>query len=117
MFGTDLPLDLSFGNLREIVDHLELQLKGWGPNPVAADFLKKLAETQNSPTLAQGLHDSWRREQISAVIQEIFSRGELSAGEDDDTVIPVRKPHRPKSGGRAAAQNLDEDSPYSKFGV
>jgi hypothetical protein len=28
LFGTDLPLDLSFGNLREIVDHLELQLKG-----------------------------------------------------------------------------------------
>jgi hypothetical protein len=111
LFGTHLPVDLAFDNPREIVDYLALKLRGWGPNPVATDFLKQLATKRNSPTLAQGLHDSWRREQISAVIQEIFSTGDLSAGEDDDTVIPVRKPHRPKSGGRAAAQSLDEDSP------
>jgi hypothetical protein len=111
LFGTDLPVDLVFDNPREIVDYLALQLRGWGPIPVARDFLKQLATKRNSPALAQGLHDSWRREQISAVIQEIFK---LSAGEDDDTVIPVRKPHRPKSGGRAAAQSLDEDSPSDR---
>jgi hypothetical protein len=26
-------------------------------------------------------------------------------------VIPVRKPHGPKSGGHTTAQNLDEDNP------
>jgi hypothetical protein len=111
LFGTDVPVDLAFDNLREIVDYLALQLKGWGPTPVAARFLKQLATKRNSPALAQGLNNSWRREQISAVIQEIFSTGDLSAGEDDDAVIPVRKPHGPKSGGRAAAQSLCEDSP------
>jgi hypothetical protein len=60
------------------------------------------------------LHDSWRREQISAVIQEIFNIGDLSAGGDDDSVIPVRKPRGPKSGGRAAAQRLDDDNPSDR---
>jgi hypothetical protein len=92
LFGTNVPLDMAFDNPREIVDYLALQLKGWGPNPVAADFLKQLASKRNSPALAQGLHDVWRREQISAVIQEVFSTGDLSAGEDDDPAIPVRKP-------------------------
>jgi len=111
LFGADFPVDLAPDNPREIVDYLVSHLRGWGPNPIAADFLKKLAKTYNSPTLAQGLHDSWRWEQISAVIQEIFNTGDRSAGGDDDAVVPVRKPHRPKSGGRAAAQSLDEDNP------
>jgi hypothetical protein len=113
VFGTDFPVDLAedltVNNPREVVDYFVLHLKGWGPNPVAADFLKQLATKHNSPALAQGLHDSWRREQISAVVQEIFNIGDLSAGGDDDSVIPVRKPHGPKSGGRAAAQSLDDD--------
>ena len=111
LFGTDVPIDLAFDNPREIVEYLALQLRGWGPNHVAADFLKQLATKRNSPALAQGLHDSWRREQISAVIQEIFNIGDLSAGGDDDSVIPVRKPRGPKSGGRAAAQSFGDDKP------
>ena|ERR1700731_724589 len=111
LFGTDLPVDLAFDNRRAIVDYLVLHLRGWGPNRVAADFLKKLAKKRNSPILAQGLHDSWRRDQISAVIREIFDTGDRSASGDEDSLIPVRKPHRPKSGGRAAAQSLDEDNP------
>jgi hypothetical protein len=114
LFGTALPVDLAFDNPRGIVDYLALQLKGWGPKPVAADFLKQLATKRNSPALAQGLHDSWRREQISAVIQEIFNIGDLSAGGDDDSVIPVRKPRSPKSGGRAASQSLDDDNPVDR---
>jgi hypothetical protein len=115
VFGIDFPFDLTedltVNNPREVVDYLVRHLKGWGPNPVAADFLKQLATKHNSSGLAQGLHDSWRREQISAVIQEIFNIGDLSAGGDDDSAIPVRKPRGPKSGGRAAAQNLDDDNP------
>jgi len=114
LFGTNVPLDMAFDNPREIVDYLVSRLKGWGPNPVAANFLKQLATKRNSPTLAQGLHDSWRREQISAVIQEIFSAGDLSGGGDDDAVIPVRKPRSPKSGGRAAAHSLVEDNPSAR---
>jgi hypothetical protein len=114
LFGTDVPVDLAFDNPRQIVDYLALQLRGWGPNPVAADFLKQLATKRNSPALARGLHDSWRREQISAVIQDIFNIGDLSAGGDDDSVIPVRKPRGPKSGGRAAAQSLDDDNPSDR---
>lgn len=79
LFGTDLPVDLALDNPPELVDYLVSQLKGWGPNPVAARFLKQLATKRNSPTLAQGLHDGWRREQISAVIHEIFSTGDLSS--------------------------------------
>ena len=111
VFGTDLPVDLVFDNPREIVNYLALQLSGWGPNRVAADFLKQLATKRNSPALAQGLHNSWRRDQISAVVEEIFNISDLSAGGDDDSVIPVRKPRGPKTGGRAAAQSLDNDDP------
>ncbi len=115
VFGTDFPVDLTedltVKNPRQVVDYFVLRLKGWGPTPFAADFLKQLATKHDSPALAQGLHDCWRREQISAVIQEIFNIGDLSAGGDDDSVIPVRKPHGPKSGGSAAAQSLDDDNP------
>jgi len=115
VFGTDFPLDLTddldVNNPREVVDYFVLHLKGWGPNPVAADLLKQLATKRGSPALAQGLHDSWRREQISAVIQEIFNISDHSAGGDNDSAIPVKKPRGPKSGGRAAAQSLDDDNP------
>jgi hypothetical protein len=114
LFGADFPVELTEGltvnNPRELVDYFVLHLRGWGPNRAAADFLKKLAKNHNRPTLAEGLHDSWRRDQISAVIREIFNTGDRSAG-GDDAVIPVRKPRDPKAGGRSAAQSLDEDNP------
>ena len=106
LFGKNLPVDLPLDNPRAMVDYFVLQLRGWGPNPAAAEFLKNLSEKLNSPTLAQGLHDCWRREQISAVVDEIFDTGR-SAGEDGDAGVPVRKPRSPKSGSRAAAQSLD----------
>ena len=114
MIMGDTGAGKTFDNPREVVDYFVLQLKDWGPNPVAADFLKRLATKRNSLALAQGLHDGWRREQISAVIQEIFNIGDLSAGGDDDSVIPVRKPRGPKLGGRAAAQSLDDDNPVDR---
>jgi hypothetical protein len=118
VFGTDFPVDLTedltANNPREVVEYFVLHLKGWGPNPVAADFLKQLATKHDSPALAQGLHDGWRREQISAVIQEIFNIGGFSAGGDDDSVIPVRRPRGPRSGSSAAAQSLDDDNPVDR---
>jgi|SRR6267154_3327383 len=114
LFGIDFPVDLTLDNPREVVDYLMQHLRGWGPNPAAADLLKKLAKKHDSPTLAQGLHDNWRREQISALIHQIFNTGGRGAGGDDDAIIPVRKPRGPKSGGRAAARSLDEDNPSGR---
>ena len=117
LFGIDFPVepnvtqDLTVDNPREVVDYFVLHLRGWGPNPAAAGFLKEMAKKHNSPALAEGLHDSWRRDQISAVIREIFNTGDRSTGGDDDAVIPVKKPQGPKAGGRAAGQSLDEDNP------
>ena len=115
LFGVDFPVevdvteDLTLNNPREVVDHFSMELKGWGPSPAAADFLKELAKKYDSPALARGLHASWRRDQISAVIREIFNMGNPSADGNDDALIPARKPRGPKAGGRAAAKDLDED--------
>ncbi len=73
-----------------------------------------MAKKHNSPALAEDLHDSWRRDQISAVIREIFNTGDRSTGEDYESVIPVKKPRGPKAGGRAAAQSVDEDNPSGR---
>jgi hypothetical protein len=112
--GLDVNEDLTLNNPREVVDYFELHLRGWGPTPAAADFLKEIARKHNSPALAEGLHGSWRRDQISALIREIFNTDDRSFGGDDDVVIPVEKPRSPKAGGRAAAQSLDQDDPSGR---
>jgi len=120
LFGIDFPVepnatqDLTVDNPREVVNYFVLHLRGWGPNPAAAAFLKEMAKKHNRPALAEGLHDSWRRDQISALIREIFNTGDRSTGGDDEAVIPVKKPRGPKAGGRAAAQSLDEDNPSGR---
>ena len=121
LFGIDFPVeldlteDLTVNNPREVVDYFVLHLRGWGPNPAAADFLMEMAKKHNNPSLAEGFDGSWRRDQISAVIREIFNAGDRSTGGDDDkAVIPVKKPRGPKAGGRAAAQSLDEDNPSGR---
>ena len=65
VFGTSL-LALTFDNPSEIVEHLVGHLRGWGPDPLAADFLKKLAQTRNNPALAKGLHRRAKRRRESA---------------------------------------------------
>ena len=112
--GLDVTEDLTVNNPREVVDYFALHLRGWGPNRAAAAFLKEMSKKHNNPTLAEGLHSSWRRDQISAVICEIFDTGDRSTGGDDEAVTPVNKPRRPKAGGRAAAQSLDEDNPSGR---
>jgi hypothetical protein len=34
--------------------------------------LRKLAKSHNNPELAEGLEGTWRREQIAAIVREIF---------------------------------------------
>jgi hypothetical protein len=73
LFDIGLPHDAeTWASLQELVDWFELRLVGWGPNSEAARFLRKMAHSQNNPRLAEGLHAEWRREQIEAVIREIF---------------------------------------------
>ena len=74
IFGTDIPDNDAgnFGSPQEIVDWLAPYLSNRRPNREAAALLRKLAKAHNSPELAEGLAGTWRREQIAAIIREIF---------------------------------------------
>ena len=74
ILGTDIPNGdaENFGSPKEIVDWLELHLSNRRPTKEAAAFLKKLAQSHNAPELAEGLEGTWRREQIAAIVREIF---------------------------------------------
>jgi hypothetical protein len=74
IFGTDVPKGgaENFGSPREIVDWLDLHLSNRRPNKRAAASLKALAKAHNKPELAEGLEGTWRREQIEAIVREIF---------------------------------------------
>jgi acyl carrier protein len=73
-FETEIPDDEAegFGSPSEIVDSLERRLSNQRPNKQAAAMLRKLAKDQNWPELAEGLEGTWRREQIAAIIRELF---------------------------------------------
>jgi hypothetical protein len=73
-FGVELPAHESgdFGSPREMVDWLELHLSNERPSKEATALLRKLAKDHNKPELAEGSEDTWRREQIEAIVREIF---------------------------------------------
>jgi len=74
VFGTEIPNNDAehFGGPREIVDWPELNLSNQRPNKQAAALLRKLARDHDNPELAEGLEGTWRREQIAAIVREIF---------------------------------------------
>jgi len=74
IFGTDVPDGgaENFGSPREMVDWLEPHLSNRRPNKEAAALLRKFAKAHNDPGLAEGLDGTWRREQIAAIVREIF---------------------------------------------
>ena len=74
IFGTDVPDGdaENFGSPREMVDWLEPHLSNRRPNKVAAALLRKLATAHNDPELVEGLDGTWRREQIAAIVREMF---------------------------------------------
>jgi hypothetical protein len=76
IFETEIPDNdaKDFGSPREIVDQLEPHLSNRRPNKQAAALLRKLAKAHNNPELAEGLDGTWRREQIAAIVREIFRR-------------------------------------------
>lgn len=74
VFAVELPVHEAkkLNGPTEIVDWLELHLSNERPNKQAAQLLRNLAKANNSPELAEGLEGTWRREQIDAIIREIF---------------------------------------------
>jgi acyl carrier protein len=76
VFEVDMPNADSaaegFDNSREIVHWLEARLSNQRPNKAARTLLRKLAEDQLWPELSEALDENWRREQIEALVREIF---------------------------------------------
>ena len=74
VFAVELPVHeaKTLNGPTEIVDWLELHLSNERPNKQAAQLLRNLAKANNNPELAEGLEGTWRREQIDAIIREIF---------------------------------------------
>jgi hypothetical protein len=74
VFETEIPDNdaENFGSPREMADRLELHLSNQRPNKQAAALLRKLAKAHDNPQLAEGLEGTWRREQIAAVVRELF---------------------------------------------
>jgi len=74
--GTEIPDGdaENFSSPREMVDWLELHLSNQRPNKESAALLRKLAKAHNNPELAEGLEGTWRREQIAAIVREIFGQ-------------------------------------------
>jgi hypothetical protein len=74
VFGTEIPEGdaETFSSPREMVDWLEFHLSNQRPSTGAAALLRKLAKAHNNPELAEGLEGTWRREQIAAIVREMF---------------------------------------------
>jgi len=51
---------------------LKSPLSNRRPNIHAVAFIRELEKTHNNPELAEGLNGAWRREQIEAILREIF---------------------------------------------
>ena len=69
----EIPGDVrQFGSPRELVDHLDALLSNRRPNKGIKVLLTRLARDQGRPELAEGLDGPLRREQIAAIVREIF---------------------------------------------
>ena len=74
VLGIEIPADDAehCGSPREMVDLLEHHLSNQRPTKKAVELLRGLAKSQNNPQIAEGLDGAWRREQIAAIIRELF---------------------------------------------
>ena len=70
----EIPDDMAerCGSPRDMVDTLEQHLANQPLTMRAADLLRGLAQSQNNPGLADGPDGVWRREQIAAIVLELF---------------------------------------------
>lgn len=72
-FGMEIPGEIGeFKSQTELVDRLEPVFSNRRPNKAAAARLRQIAKDEQQPELAEGLDGTWRREQIAAVVREIF---------------------------------------------
>ena len=76
IFATHIPDDDAkhLGGPGGAEHWLELHLSNQRPNWHATTLLRKLAEAQQRTELAEGLDETWRREQIGAIIGDIFCK-------------------------------------------
>ena len=74
VLGVEIPADDAeqCGSPREMVDLLEHHLSNQRPTKKAVELLRGVAKSQNNPELAEGLDGAWRREQIAALVRELF---------------------------------------------
>jgi hypothetical protein len=98
------------GSPREMVDMLEQRLWNQRPKKKAAELLRSLAKSQNHPALVEGLDGTWRREQIAAIIRELFRDRDGGSEWDDGSGIAVKNPKRPQTGSGFAAVNLRQEN-------
>jgi hypothetical protein len=107
VLGIEIPGDEAdhCGTPREIVDCLESCLSGQCPKKQAAALIKRVAKTQSNPPLAEGLDGPWRREQIAAVVREIF-RAQDDWSDPTDPNASVRAPLNPKPHPRSGAARV-----------
>ena len=74
VLGIEIPGSTQFESLSELVDRLEVILSNRRPNIEAVALLRKIAKDRQQLELAEGLERPWRREQIAAVVREVFRR-------------------------------------------
>lgn len=98
---------VAFGGPRDIVDWLEPRLIGKRINQQTALLLENLARQQGTLELAGTLGGTWRREQITAVVQEILRVHALDDWSDPaDPDASVRVPLKPKPHPRSGAASV-----------
>ena len=98
------------GSPREMVDMLEHHLRDQRPKKKAAELLRSLAKSQSNPALTEGLDGTWRREQIAAIIRELFRDRDGGSEWDDGSGVAVKNQKMPQTGSGFAAANLREEN-------
>jgi hypothetical protein len=96
------------GSPRAMVDVLERILSNQRPTKSAAELLEKIARAQNKPEIAECLDGKWRREQIAAIVRELFRSSDDEPDGDYNSGVFVRNPKRPQTDSGFAAADLDE---------
>jgi hypothetical protein len=110
IFRVGIPDDIeTLGSPRAMTDWLEPRLSNWGPGKEAAALLRRLAKDQQRPKLAEGLDRAWRREQIDAVIHDIFREAFPNSSGPGDPDSPVCAPLKPKPHLRSGGATVDPE--------
>ncbi len=69
------------------------RLKGRRPTQDAGALLRTLAESHQRPDLAEKMEEPWRREQISALVWDIFRKRESPIELHEMLLLPAMQRH------------------------